>query len=109
MRDDKQIAAIIAGDFGANATYVEDLLRQYRVSPSTVGDEWEDYFAGLLGESKGVNGTNGSAARVMAKEGFVKHVGVKNEPTLFCTAPPEEPDKEPPPGPKTEGCDGQHH
>ncbi len=66
MRDDKQIAAIIAGDFGANATYVEDLLRQYRVSPSTVGDEWEDYFAGLLGESKGVNGTNGSAARVMA-------------------------------------------
>ncbi len=49
MRDYKEIAGIIANDFGANATYVEDLLRQFQHSPDSVGEEWGEYFQSLLG------------------------------------------------------------
>ena len=51
MRDDREIATIIANDFGANATYVEDLLRQYQHNPHSVGEEWGDYFQSILGAS----------------------------------------------------------
>lgn len=63
MRDERQIATIIANDFGANATYVEDLLRQFRQSPSSVGDEWATYFNGLLGGNGAGNigGSDGSS------------------------------------------------
>ncbi|MDQ3011611.1 MAG: multifunctional oxoglutarate decarboxylase/oxoglutarate dehydrogenase thiamine pyrophosphate-binding subunit/dihydrolipoyllysine-residue succinyltransferase subunit, partial [Acidobacteriota bacterium] len=49
MRDYTEIANTIASDFGANATYVEDLLRQFQHNPHSVGDEWSAYFSGLLG------------------------------------------------------------
>ncbi|MFN0087500.1 MAG: multifunctional oxoglutarate decarboxylase/oxoglutarate dehydrogenase thiamine pyrophosphate-binding subunit/dihydrolipoyllysine-residue succinyltransferase subunit [Blastocatellia bacterium] len=48
MLTDREIADIIANDFGANATYVEDLLNQYRSNPSAVGGEWSRYFRSLL-------------------------------------------------------------
>jgi len=48
MPDETEITRIIAHDFGANATYVEDLLRQYQHNPGSVGDEWETYFSDLL-------------------------------------------------------------
>ncbi len=48
MKDYSEITDIIANDFGANATYVEDLLRQFQHSPQSVGDEWEEYFSNLL-------------------------------------------------------------
>ena len=48
MPDESEITRIIAHDFGANATYVEDLLRQYQHNPGSVGDEWETYFSDLL-------------------------------------------------------------
>jgi 2-oxoglutarate dehydrogenase E1 component len=51
MRDNREIANIIANDFGANSTYVEDLLRQFQHNPRSVGDEWSDYFHGLLGSN----------------------------------------------------------
>src|SRR5215211_5674825 len=51
--DDREIASIITSEFGANATYVEDLLRQFRHNPRSVGDEWGAYFASLLGEGNG--------------------------------------------------------
>jgi 2-oxoglutarate decarboxylase len=53
MRDEQQIAGIIEKEFGANATYVEDLFRQYRQQPGSVGEEWERYFGGLLGGNGG--------------------------------------------------------
>lgn len=49
MREYKEIATIIANDFGANATYVEDMLRQFQHNPQSVGEEWTDYFESLLG------------------------------------------------------------
>src|SRR5262245_33798683 len=49
MRDYKEIASRIADDFGANATYVEDLLRQFQHNPNSVDEEWADYFQSLLG------------------------------------------------------------
>src|SRR5262249_3079780 len=48
MRDYKEIASRIADDFGANATYVEDLLRQFQHNPNSVDEEWGDYFQSLL-------------------------------------------------------------
>jgi 2-oxoglutarate dehydrogenase E1 component len=48
MRDDREITDIIANEFGANATYVEDLLRQFQHNPSSVGEEWGEYFQSIL-------------------------------------------------------------
>lgn len=63
MRDNKEITGIIANDFGANATYVEDLLRQFQHNPNSVDEDWSDYFQSLLGgvgsvkvESRDANG-----------------------------------------------------
>lgn len=63
MRDNKEITGIIANDFGANATYVEDLLRQFQHNPNSVDEDWSDYFQSLLGgvesvkvESRTANG-----------------------------------------------------
>ncbi|MGE0130755.1 MAG: multifunctional oxoglutarate decarboxylase/oxoglutarate dehydrogenase thiamine pyrophosphate-binding subunit/dihydrolipoyllysine-residue succinyltransferase subunit [Blastocatellales bacterium] len=65
MRDNKEITGIIANDFGANATYVEDLLRQFQHNPSSVDEDWSDYFQSLLGGVESVKvesrTTNGSA------------------------------------------------
>ena len=61
MRNEKEIAAIITSDFGANATYVEDLLRQFQRNPASVGDEWEEYFTGLLGGNGAVQAAPAAA------------------------------------------------
>ncbi|MBS1789605.1 MAG: multifunctional oxoglutarate decarboxylase/oxoglutarate dehydrogenase thiamine pyrophosphate-binding subunit/dihydrolipoyllysine-residue succinyltransferase subunit [Acidobacteria bacterium] len=49
MRDSREIANIISNEFGANSTYVEDLLRQFQYNPNSVGEEWGEYFHSLLG------------------------------------------------------------
>lgn len=49
IRDDERITSLIEKDFGANANYVEELLRQYRHDASLVGEEWAGYFSRLLG------------------------------------------------------------
>ncbi len=49
MPDNREIANIISDDFGANSTYVEDLLRQFQHNPHSVGEEWGQYFKSLLG------------------------------------------------------------
>ncbi len=48
MRPD-EIANIIATEFGANATYVEDLFRQFQHNPQSIDEEWGEYFNALLG------------------------------------------------------------
>src|SRR5262245_15676075 len=72
MRDNKEIASRIADDFGANATYVEDLLRQFQHNPNSVDEEWSDYFLSLLGDDGSVKAesapTNGAAAAPIAAE-----------------------------------------
>ncbi|MFN0110249.1 MAG: multifunctional oxoglutarate decarboxylase/oxoglutarate dehydrogenase thiamine pyrophosphate-binding subunit/dihydrolipoyllysine-residue succinyltransferase subunit, partial [Blastocatellia bacterium] len=61
MRDTREIANIIANDFGANSTYVEDLLRQFQHNPRSVGDEWSDYFHSLLSSNGAVKIENPTA------------------------------------------------
>src|SRR5215813_8388082 len=72
MRDYKEIAGRIADDFGANATYVEDLLRQFQHNPNSVDEEWSDYFQSLLGGDGSVKvesrTTNGAATATVAAE-----------------------------------------
>jgi len=66
MRDEREIAQKISRDFGANATYVEDLLRQYQSSPATVGEEWGEYFSRILDVSAPEKAVNGAPAAAPA-------------------------------------------
>ncbi|MBO0800060.1 MAG: 2-oxo acid dehydrogenase subunit E2, partial [Blastocatellia bacterium] len=52
QQDRQDIASIIASDFGANATYVEDLLRQFQHNPASVGEEWSEYFQSIAGTGR---------------------------------------------------------
>jgi 2-oxoglutarate dehydrogenase E1 component len=54
------LSAVIAENFGANATYVESLLQRFRSDPALVDESWRTYFTELLGES--APPTNGEAA-----------------------------------------------
>ena len=67
MHDDREIANTIANDFGANATYVEDLLNQYQDNPKSVGGEWSAYFNRLLATNGAIvieaQPVNGAAAQ----------------------------------------------
>ena len=44
----EEITNIIASEFGANATYVEDLFRQFQHNPQSIDEEWGEYFKSLL-------------------------------------------------------------
>src|SRR4051794_23097598 len=70
MQNYQEIANTITNDFGANATYVEDLLRQFQHNPHSVGDEWGAYFTSLLdsnGAAKPEPQTVGPATMQAAK------------------------------------------
>ena len=43
------LAEELLSDFGANASYVADLLNRYRANPSAVDDEWRRYFQERFG------------------------------------------------------------
>ncbi|MGH9766041.1 MAG: multifunctional oxoglutarate decarboxylase/oxoglutarate dehydrogenase thiamine pyrophosphate-binding subunit/dihydrolipoyllysine-residue succinyltransferase subunit, partial [Blastocatellia bacterium] len=72
MRDYKEITGAIANDFGANATYVEDLLRQFQHNPNSVDEDWSEYFQSLLGGDGSVKvesqTTNGAAVTTVAAQ-----------------------------------------
>ena len=44
------IAEELASEFGANASYVAELLSRFRTNPSSVDDEWRRYFRERFGE-----------------------------------------------------------
>src|SRR5215475_8175338 len=76
MRDNKEIASRIADDFGANATYVEDLLRQFQHNPKSVDEEWGEYFESLLGGAVSVKvESQPGLATNQATAGRPAHVG----------------------------------
>jgi 2-oxoglutarate dehydrogenase E1 component len=60
QRNQADLSAVIAENFGANATYVESLLQRFRSNPALVDESWRVYFAELLGEP--VPQANGGAA-----------------------------------------------
>ena len=47
---DVDVSEELAAEFGANASYVADLLTRYRTSPESVDDEWRQYFRERFGE-----------------------------------------------------------
>src|SRR5262249_53047964 len=94
MRDYKEIASRIADEFGANATYVEDLLRQFQHNPNSVDEEWGDYFQSLLGGNGSVkveSRPDAGTAQVVADAG----------------APAAAPAATPQPAPPTETTTGE--
>ena len=44
----RHIAERIVADFGANTEFALQELEKYRVDPSSVGQEWQDYFGYVL-------------------------------------------------------------
>ncbi|MGH9945505.1 MAG: 2-oxo acid dehydrogenase subunit E2, partial [Pyrinomonadaceae bacterium] len=64
------LSAVIAENFGANATYVEGLLQRFRSNPALVDESWRAYFAELLGEPPAAatvpSGSNGGTASAPA-------------------------------------------
>ncbi len=50
-----EIDQTIAAEFGVNADYVLELLRQFQSHPASVGEEWSTYFTGLIGDPKALN------------------------------------------------------
>ncbi|HEY8460295.1 MAG TPA: 2-oxo acid dehydrogenase subunit E2, partial [Blastocatellia bacterium] len=62
MQNYQEIASRIADDFGANATYVEDLLRRFQHNPKSVDEEWGEYFNSLLSGVKSVKAESQPAA-----------------------------------------------
>ena len=65
MRPETEISSIIENDFGANSTYVVELLRQYQNNPRSVDEEWGDYFGSLI--NGGINAGGNGAATVQAQ------------------------------------------
>ncbi|HEU4390488.1 MAG TPA: 2-oxo acid dehydrogenase subunit E2, partial [Blastocatellia bacterium] len=61
--DTEKLEAAIAEEFGANADYVADLLRQYQRDPASIDDEWRAYFDSL------------SASRDSGKPGEPENLG----------------------------------
>ena len=43
-----QLEQLIADEFGVNADYVSELLRQFVTNPATVHEDWSAYFDELL-------------------------------------------------------------
>ncbi|QQS45107.1 MAG: multifunctional oxoglutarate decarboxylase/oxoglutarate dehydrogenase thiamine pyrophosphate-binding subunit/dihydrolipoyllysine-residue succinyltransferase subunit [Acidobacteriota bacterium] len=76
MRDEREIIKKISNDFGANSTYVEDLLRQFQSNPATVGEEWGDYFSRILGAPPS-NGAPAAAAPAPAVQPAEPSTGEK--------------------------------
>jgi 2-oxoglutarate decarboxylase len=46
-----QLSELIAENFGANASYVENLLARFQSDPSLVDESWRAYFSELLGNN----------------------------------------------------------
>ncbi|HSO74397.1 MAG TPA: 2-oxo acid dehydrogenase subunit E2, partial [Blastocatellia bacterium] len=59
--NEAQLEQLIADEFGVNADYVSELLRQFVTNPATVHEEWSAYFSELL-RGNGAAVTGGEAA-----------------------------------------------
>jgi 2-oxoglutarate dehydrogenase E1 component len=63
----QDLSAVIADNFGANATYVEGLLSRFRSDPALVDESWRTYFTELLGEQNVGSQPSPAAAATITK------------------------------------------
>jgi len=91
MRDYKEIAGVIANDFGANATYVEDLLRQFQHNPNSVDEDWGDYFRSLLSGAGSVKVESGITNGVATAQIVAEQPTPTATPAASTTAPAPQP------------------
>jgi 2-oxoglutarate dehydrogenase E1 component len=47
-----ELSEELLSEFGANASYVEELFHRYRTNPAAVDDEWRRYFRERFGEAE---------------------------------------------------------
>ncbi len=62
-RTPNDLSEDLLSEFGANASYVEELFHRYRVNPSAVDDEWQRYFRERFGEPEPAAPAPAPAAR----------------------------------------------
>jgi multifunctional 2-oxoglutarate metabolism enzyme len=53
-----ELDGIIAEEFGVNADYVGEILKQFERNPASVDEEWRSYFDELLGNGNDPGGAN---------------------------------------------------
>ncbi|HZS04881.1 MAG TPA: multifunctional oxoglutarate decarboxylase/oxoglutarate dehydrogenase thiamine pyrophosphate-binding subunit/dihydrolipoyllysine-residue succinyltransferase subunit [Blastocatellia bacterium] len=97
MRPESEISSIIENDFGANATYVVELLRQYQSNPRSVDEEWSDYFHALFNGGDGVSGNGAAATPAQAAQPAPAATTINGAATAktAVTAPPAAPTPSP--------------
>jgi 2-oxoglutarate dehydrogenase E1 component len=78
QRSQADLSALIAENFGANATYVESMLQRFRSDPALVDEAWRTYFTELLSGTDAPPTDNG-AATARATDG-------RNAPPATATA-----------------------
>ena len=60
--DRTDVSDELVSEFGANASYVADLLNRYKANPAAVDDEWRSYFRERFGEPEGGSPTPSQTA-----------------------------------------------
>jgi multifunctional 2-oxoglutarate metabolism enzyme len=84
------LSEIIAENFGANATYVEGLLKRFKGNPQSVDESWRAYFAELLGDGAAPQPEISENGRAAAAEPALVEVAtaapMPAEPTAAATA-----------------------
>lgn len=68
MSSQINVSEYIAEHFGANASYVENLLNRYKSDPSLVDESWRDFFSDLLSKASSLDNGQG----VFTKEAKVE-------------------------------------
>ncbi len=70
QQNQPDLSAVIAENFGANATYVESLLQRFRSNPALVDEAWRAYFVELLGtQAPAENGGDATTAAARTGDG----------------------------------------
>jgi 2-oxoglutarate dehydrogenase E1 component len=90
------LSEIIAENFGANATYVEGLLKRFRGNPQSVDESWRSYFSELLGDGAAASAEvseNGHATVVEVATPAPIQAATPSQPTPAATAPAQAPER----------------
>ncbi len=89
------LSAIIAENFGANATYVEGMLSRFRSNPDLVDESWRAYFTELLRDGAAPPETVETVETTPAKDNGARPATAQLKPSVAeAAAPAREPQAE---------------
>jgi multifunctional 2-oxoglutarate metabolism enzyme len=80
-----ELDQLIADEFGVNADYVSDLLHQFEINPSSVDQEWREYFSVLAG--RGIAEAERTTPGLQPEYDWARQPAREEEPKPAPTAP----------------------